>query len=44
VAADRTLCCDNREHEADRMGKGCILWAVGVPLPIILLLYFFNVL
>jgi hypothetical protein len=26
------------------MGKGCILWAVGVPIPIILLLYFFNVL
>jgi len=24
------------------MGKGCLLWAVGVPIPIILLLYFFN--
>lgn len=26
------------------MGKGCLLWAVGVPLPIILLLYFFKIL
>jgi len=24
------------------MGQGCLLWAVGVPIPIILLLYFFN--
>jgi hypothetical protein len=30
--------------EGAEMGKGCLLWAVGVPLPIILLLYFFNVL
>lgn len=26
------------------LGKGCILWAVGIPLPIIILLYFFGVL
>jgi len=25
------------------MGKGCILWAVGVPLPVIILLYLFHV-
>jgi len=23
------------------MGKGCLLWAVGIPLPIIILLYIF---
>jgi len=23
------------------MGKGCILWLLGVPLPVILLLYLF---
>ncbi len=26
------------------LGKGCILWAVGVPLPIIILLYMFGLL
>lgn len=26
------------------LGKGCILWAIGIPLPVILLLYFFGVL
>jgi len=26
------------------MGKGCILWAVGVPIPVIILLYLFHVL
>jgi hypothetical protein len=26
------------------MGKGCILWAIGIPLPIIILLYLFGVL
>jgi hypothetical protein len=26
------------------VGKGCILWAVGIPIPIIILLYLFNVL
>jgi hypothetical protein len=25
------------------MGKGLLLWLIGIPLPIILLLYFFNV-
>ncbi len=25
------------------MGKGCILWAVGVPLPIIILLAVFHI-
>ncbi len=25
------------------MGKGCILWAIGVPLPIIILLAIFNI-
>lgn len=25
------------------MGKGCILWAVGVPLPIIILMAVFNI-
>jgi hypothetical protein len=24
-----------------RMGKGCLLWMVGVPIPIIILLYLF---
>jgi hypothetical protein len=26
------------------LGKGCILWAIGIPLPIIILLYLFGVL
>jgi hypothetical protein len=26
------------------MGKGCVLWAIGIPLPIIILLYLFGVL
>ncbi len=26
------------------MGKGCVLWALGIPLPIIILLYLFGVL
>jgi len=26
------------------MGKGCILWAVGVPIPVIILLYVFHIL
>jgi len=26
------------------MGKGCILWAIGIPLPIIILLFLFGVL
>ncbi len=25
------------------MGKGCILWAVGVPLPIIILMALFHI-
>jgi len=25
------------------MGKGCILWMVGLPIPIIILLYVFNI-
>jgi hypothetical protein len=28
----------------EELGKGCILWAVGLPLPIILLLFLFGVL
>jgi hypothetical protein len=28
----------------EEMGKGCILWAVGIPLPIIILLFLFGVL
>jgi len=26
------------------MGKGCILWAIGIPLPIIIFLFLFGVL
>ena len=26
------------------LGKGCILWVIGIPLPIIILLYLFGVL
>jgi hypothetical protein len=26
------------------LGKGCILWAIGIPLPIIILLFLFGVL
>jgi hypothetical protein len=26
------------------MGKGCVLWAIGIPLPIIILLFLFGVL
>lgn len=25
------------------LGKGCILWAIGIPLPIIILLFLFGV-
>jgi hypothetical protein len=28
----------------EEMGKGCILWAIGIPLPIIILLFLFGVL
>lgn len=27
-----------------QLGKGCILWAVGIPLPIIIILYLLGVL
>lgn len=33
-----------KQDEAWAMGKGCILWAVGIPIPIIILLYVFHVL
>jgi hypothetical protein len=36
------LSADN--HKGHAMGKGCILWAVGIPIPIIILLYVFNIL
>lgn len=26
------------------LGKGCVLWAIGIPLPIIILLYVFGLL
>ena len=26
------------------MGKGCLLWVIGIPIPIIILLYIFHVL
>ncbi len=26
------------------LGKGCILWVIGIPLPIIILLFLFGVL
>ena len=32
------------DWEGRTMGKGCILWAVGVPIPVIILLYVFHVL
>jgi hypothetical protein len=25
------------------MGKGCLLWAIGIPIPVIILLYVFNI-
>ncbi len=28
----------------DELGKGCLLWVIGIPLPIIILLYMFGVL
>jgi hypothetical protein len=28
----------------EEMGKGCVLWAIGIPLPIIILLFLFGVL
>jgi hypothetical protein len=28
----------------EELGKGCVLWAIGIPLPIIVLLYLFGVL
>jgi len=26
----------------EELGKGCVLWAIGLPLPIIVLLYFLG--
>lgn len=26
------------------LGKGCLLWVIGIPLPIILLLFLFGIL
>jgi len=28
----------------EELGKGCVLWAIGIPLPIIILLFLFGVL
>jgi hypothetical protein len=28
----------------EEMGKGCLLWVIGIPLPIIILLFLFGVL
>jgi hypothetical protein len=28
----------------EELGKGCILWVIGIPLPIIILLFLFGVL
>jgi hypothetical protein len=28
----------------EELGKGCVLWVIGIPLPIIILLYLFGVL
>jgi len=28
----------------EELGKGCILWVIGIPLPIIILLFMFGVL
>jgi hypothetical protein len=28
----------------EELGKGCLLWVIGIPLPIIILLYLFGVL
>ena len=30
-----------REHEEEKMGKGVLLWLLGVPIPVILLLWLF---
>ena len=27
----------------DKLGKGCLLWMLGIPLPVILALYVFHV-
>ncbi|QGZ94199.1 hypothetical protein DSM104635_01015 [Terricaulis silvestris] len=28
----------------EELGKGCLLWVIGIPLPIIILLFLFGVL
>ncbi len=28
----------------EELGKGCVLWMIGIPLPIIILLFLFGVL
>jgi len=28
----------------EELGKGCILWVIGIPLPIIIVLFLFGVL
>jgi hypothetical protein len=33
---------NNRRKEAN--GRGILLWALGIPIPVIILLYLFNVL
>jgi hypothetical protein len=38
----RALCSERTLEENFDMGRGLILWLVGIPLPIVLLLYFLG--
>jgi hypothetical protein len=40
AASLRVLCCDTGFMEA-KMGRGILLWLLGVPIPIIILLWLF---
>jgi hypothetical protein len=34
---------DRQTDEVSRMGRGILLWLLGIPIPILILLYLFNV-
>jgi hypothetical protein len=40
--ARRYSCVDNEATQEDIMGRGLLLWLIGIPLPIILLIWVFG--
>ena len=33
----------NRQDQKGALGKGLLLWMIGIPLPVVILLYMFGV-